>query len=268
MIDNVNMELRPYMFASPDSTPQHIGGDEIPRTPEAPQTTLRDLLEMDGDQLFNYIRFDVAKAEEEMYGSTDVEAKLIFLGGTRTRYISEVKTVEGESIYKTQPEFSKISETEEYLGVANQVIHEGGDIAEFMSEAADLFYNYTRLYELEAKSKHKGAPDYIHIMSQIAGSLGWDKKQALLLAGFKYHRRLVEAKEKDPKGEKKLMEALLADPFSSEQISHVSTPTFRQIDDSRKIVEDAKMNILEMRYAQIVAEKKLWLNGKVHEPWA
>ena len=259
------------MFMSPEAGSKPVSRLET-KTSEKNSISYSDILRMNGDELNVYISAGLASAEEEMFGGpTEAESKLIFLGATRKSNIAKEKTFEGVPIYKNRPKFRKISEIDEFLGVANQVLYEDGKMEDLVSEAADIFYNLTRLTSLDTNNEHMHAPNYEYLMSQIATSLGWDKRQALLITAVKFHSRFVERKEKDPTREKELMEGLLKiDPFVADPKSQIHTPTFAQIDDACDTLDDIKEFTLVARLGQIRADKqrKKDGNGQVAEPWS
>lgn len=271
IIPQMNLESR--IYPSPSSAPLP-GGESPSQNADKVSITPHDLLEMNGDQLFDYVINDLAQAELEMYSeSPDAESKLIFLCGDPINNpddnsISTARTIKGDPIYREQPKLRKISEIDEWIGVAGRVLHEGGDMADLVSESADLFYNLARLSSLDTNKNHPHVPNYDYIMSQIAGSLGWSKKEAMLVAASKYYGRLIKLKRKDPAAEKQTMEDLLRlDSFSIDAKARVSTPTEDQINNTWGLLGKIRRTTLFPRRDQIIEGYVNKQNGHVYAPW-
>lgn len=264
------MELGPMRFMSPTSAP--VNQEPSPLAPENPYERI---LQMDEQQLFDYLRREIAQGEFKLYGETDVEAKLAFAGGSLADDISQLTTFhggpfEGRTIYATPPEFAKDSEAVEFITMAGRVTNEDGDIVDLVSEAADLFYNYAYLAEHDKdqgpKGKvHKHAPDYIHLMSQVAGALGWEPLPALRVAAMKYHRRFIDKEKKDPKGEKEMMRELLYGTQLKPAL--IPVPTLRQVNTARGIVSSITKTTLHHRYLEVIEQKRLIAENQVFPSW-
>lgn len=259
--------IGPFRFASPDAGQSpRIDGLHIP-----PENPYDRILRMNEQELFDYLRKDITRAEYELYGETDVEAKLAFAGGSLEDDISQLTTFEGNTIYANPPKYAKDSEAIEFISMAGRVLNEGGDVVDLVSEASDLFYNFTYLAEND-KDKghrergHKHAPDYVYLMSQIAGSLGWEPIHALRAATMKYHRRFIDKKEKDPKGEKAMMSELM---YGTQlKSSSIPVPNLDQVNTARRIVSGITKNTLHHRYLEIREQKRLAASGQIYPSWS
>lgn len=270
----MSLETGNRFFQSPSggSSPQDVPSP-IPH--ELRPIDYRDFVDMSEADLFAYIKDDLGRAETALLGPANAESKLIFLCGTLirdpreerikrySRNIAKAKTFDGTPIYKNRQKYFKVSEIEEFIVVAGQVIHEGGQMEDLVSEAADIFYNLIRLSDLDT---YLHAPDYGTVMAQTAAALGWTPKQALLVAANKYHSRYVERKTKDPEYEKNKMEDLLR-IYSYSREAGVPTPTFEQIDDTVDFLEATEGNILGSRQFQIRAQQQDEIDGRNVPLW-
>lgn len=274
----MNLEARIFPSPSAASSPSGEGPQILPEISQSPIERPIDnyhfLIEKNADQLFDYLRYDIARAEEEIYGSTDAESKLIFTYGNfvndpDTTDISKATTFEGTSIYKTKPDLRKSAEIQEWIHWANSINNENDPRIEgLISESADLFYNLTRLSTLDSNELHPHCPDYEMIMGMIARSLGWSRKEALLMAASKYHRRFIEVKNKEPEEEMKLMQDLIkVNKFSADYMPLVKTPTKIQINSTWGLLEKIQMHTLRPRHSQIIEGKKAKQNGIIYSAW-
>ncbi|TXG76479.1 hypothetical protein E6Q11_04425 [Candidatus Dojkabacteria bacterium] len=238
-------------FMSPASAPL---SEQSPLVPERPHVSHADIVKMNESKLLAYVTGELREAEIRMYGENDAEAKIIFLGGGKKHNISKAKTWDGVPIYKKTPEFAKWSEVYEFMGAANRYTDGKGSLGEFVSEAADLVYNFAFLTKADT---YEHAPDYLEIIEQIASTLGWTSREALLVAAVKYHQRFIHAKGKDPDEEDRLMDRLLAvDTFIEGAKPLVTSPSKQQVSKAFNLGTRLIRSHLKPRYHQIRDQKK------------
>jgi hypothetical protein len=208
------------------------------------------------EPLLKYVSEDLSASEEDLYFDfPDIESKLAFLGGSPFWDISQLETWEGKTIYRDPPPFMKNSEIHEFVVVANLVTNDHAPVVDFASEAADVFYNLVRCMSLD---NYDDPPDYINIIDDLAGDLGWSRRQALLLAAAKFHRRFVETKRKDPEGERTVIEGLfVVDRFVKDARPYIPVPSMTNINNAARALLHHQEVRLIPRYKDIRYKKQM-----------
>ncbi len=250
---------------SPDAAPIQ---ETSPLAPEKPRITHAEILRMDEGQLMDYITGDLKDAAEGLYGISDTETLLVFLGGSKKHDISRIRTQEGKRVYTKKHPYPKWAEIYEFMGAANNYTENKGPLSAFVSEAADLAYNLALLSKADARHEQ----EHLDQITQIASILGWRKhsdpqdpaspltnRELLRLAAFKYHQRFVDAAgDKSTEEEDSILEKLLeVNTFMDNAEPLVSSPTKEQVGNAFKWGSKFIRKHLQLRYGQVVHEKKM-----------
>lgn len=127
------------------------------------------------------------------------------------------------------------------------------ELAEFVSEAADVVYNLAVLSKID---NFEHASDYTELIGLVASTLGRTHREALLVAAAKYHQRFVHVGEKDSVKEDELMDALLrTNPFLENQKPTITSPTKDQVSNAFDLGTNLLNSYLIPRYHQIRFQK-------------